>query len=342
MRSPAKKRVHSQKGGAAAQIARAPRLSAPGAIELQATAAQLGKASKTPGASKVAKATTPPKAAKTTKASSSKGGGAGGKRASGGKGTRSSKGSGSAQLRGGTLFTRQNGFFAMGGLLFWLALIFFYPFSTEATRSLTLWLSAALLLLSLGLFWRVALLRWGVLLLLVGAAVFVSMPGRNTYDRLALRAEFAKVLRRYEGARYCKGGEGVYGIDGPGLVRRASIEAPFLYGVRSVNPWLIRKAFEAWWERDLALGKSPLSRRISKIKGVHGFNDLILYPCDYALLDEGAQSPPSAIAYLGFHEWIVADAERAKVVIVDGRKAGNARLQQAGALYRWRLLEARR
>lgn len=246
-------------------------------------------------------------------------------------------------LQGATLLTRKNGFFALAGMGVSLWLVYFYPFSTDFTRRAALGLSVASLALLLGLFWRVRAVRWGILALVVGCGVFVAFPGRTNYDRLALRAEFATALRRYEGARYCKGGEGVYGIDGPGLVRRASIEAPFFYGIRTVNPWLIRHAFKAWWTRDLQLGRWPLSRRISKIKAVHGFNDLILYAGDYALLERGGGEPPAAMIYLGHHEWIVADENRATVLIVDGRKANASPcLQQSGALYRWRLLEARR
>jgi len=249
------------------------------------------------------------------------------------------KGAGGA----GTLFTRRNGVVALVAAAVGLWLLFFYPFSTDFTRRAALGLSGASAALLVGLLWRVRAACWSLLLLLLACAVFMALPGRTNYDRLALRAEFARVLRCYEGVRFCKGGEGAYGIDGPGLVRRASIEAPLFYGIRTVNPWLVRHAFEAWWNRELPLGRWPLSRRISKVKSVHGFNDLILYAGDYALLDRGKGEPPGAIVYLGYHEWIVADAERATVAIVDGRKAdASPGLQQSGALYRWRLLEARR
>lgn len=238
--------------------------------------------------------------------------------------------------------------------LLWGALCL-HPVSNDGVRLAELILLGATLLGALLLGWRYGWLRALLLLLYIAVTTFWLMPGRDNYDRLALREEAARAMRRYEGVPYRASGEGIYGIDGAGLLRRGAIDATFLYGLRTLNPALVRRAAEIWWgdgtPRELSPSGRSQARRITQIKAIHLFNDAILFPGDFALLN-GKQP----ISYLGYHRWLLADADRGKVVLLEGKaikpisvlatpvkvSAEGTPLDRPATLMRWRVLEPRR
>ncbi len=228
-------------------------------------------------------------------------------------------------------------------LLWWIGLAA-YPPGTVGTRWSGLLLAASLAAGAVALSWRIRYLRWTLLSLAAVGAVFWMLPGRSQYDRLSLRAQTARALLRYEGARYCRGGESVFGIDAPGLLRRGVIDAAFLEGWRTANPWLFHKAAALWWRDssilDLGNGARGLARRIAQAPSLKGFDDANLHPGDFAVTEGGLQS--HAMAYLGEHLWIEADPETGTVLRINARATDNPWFGRPVSILRWRFLEAPR
>jgi hypothetical protein len=108
--------------------------------------------------------------------------------------------------------------------------------------------------------------RWGLLSLLLCAALAVAFVPRRSLPRSDLQAEYVRNLRRYEGTRYVWGGESWMGVDCSGIVRSAWIDAHFRLGITSARPDLIRTALSAWWfdasAKELSLGYSGRARRL--------------------------------------------------------------------------------
>jgi len=192
------------------------------------------------------------------------------------------------------------------------------------------------------LLWRLVFVRWALIAVTAGGSVFWFLPGKTLYDRIALREEAARALRRYEGVRYHWGGENRYGIDCSGLVRRGAIEAAAREGLRTGNSLLVRKAASLWWHdlsaRDMRFGGNGEVRRLMQVKALRGADHLLLYPGDFAITEDGVH----AIAYLGDYLWIEADPEAGKVVVEDARTTSNSWFQRPVSIMRWRFLQAHR
>ena len=189
------------------------------------------------------------------------------------------------------------------------------------------------------LWWRYRLLRWTLLGLYGIAGAFLALPGHGDYDRPALRQEVARALQRYEGVRYIWGGENALGIDCSGLVRRGTIDGTFLYGIRTLNPLLARKALALWWNdvsaQEMGAGARHEARKITEEKTLALLDDKNLHPGDFAITRDGIH----ALAYLGDHVWIEADPAERKVIRLNARNAKSAWVQVPVSLLRWRFLD---
>ncbi len=239
-------------------------------------------------------------------------------------------------------FTRRVGIVLWFISLAMLLGLILFPISNHGTRLGSVILAGSLCTGLLGLWWRYAALRWSLLALYTGAAVFWMLPGKILYDRHSLRAETSRALRRYEGVRYAWGGENRLGIDCSGLVRRGTVEGAFTEGLRTGNPWLVRKAVSLWWQdmsaRELGLGAKKEARRLFQIKAIKGFDDSNLRPGDFAVTEGGIH----VMAYLGDHLWIEADPGEGKVIVVDGRTTSNPWFGVPVSIMRWKFLQAHR
>lgn len=237
-----------------------------------------------------------------------------------------------------------------------LTALILFPVSNGFTRWLEVGTGVLGLVAFLAWVWPYRLVRWSLLAILVAVALFLIWPGRDNYDRIHLREETARAMRRFEGVRYWEGGEGGYGIDGPGLVRRGAIDASLSYGLRSLNPELVRRALKIWWSdgspRNTHPGGRGQARRITHTKAIRNFSDIVLFPGDFALLD--GREP---MAYLGHHRWLWADPRQGKVVLLRGearkpssiltpapaiKPAEPTPFDRPASMMRWRVLESRR
>ena len=129
------------------------------------------------------------------------------------------------------------------------------------------------------------------------------------------------------------------GIDCSGLVRRGMIDGTFLYGVRTLNPYLLRQAIRLWWRdvsaRDMEAGARGNAKKITEEKALALVNDKNLHPGDFAVTSDGLH----ALAYLGDHVWIEADPGEMKVLRVNPRTTKSDWFRQPVSILRWRLLE---
>ena len=222
-----------------------------------------------------------------------------------------------------------------------LAGLILYPVSLGWTRAGGATLTGLLAAGLLGLWWRYWFLRWLLLGFYVALAVFAVLPGSADYDRPALRQEVAQALQRYEGVPYAWGGENFVGIDCSGLVRRGVIDGTFLYGARTLNPLLIRKALLFWWHdmaaRDMGAGADGAAKKITEEKSLALLNDKNLHPGDFAITSDGVH----ALAYIGDHIWLEADpsADVWKVIRINSSTSKNGWLHVPVSILRWRLLE---
>jgi len=238
------------------------------------------------------------------------------------------------------LFTRKSALLLWVAGACFLAADILYPVSLGLTRALGVALAGLLAAGLLGLCWPYRFLRWTLLGLYVALALFAALPGHTDYDRAALRQEVAQALQRYEGVRYVWGGEGFWGIDCSGLVRRGMIDGTFIYSVRTCNPYLLRQAIRLWWRdvsaRDMGLGARGNAKKITEEKSIALLNDKNLRPGDFAITSDGLH----ALAYLGDHVWIEADpGGEMKVLRVNARSGKNDWLRVPVSILRWRLLE---
>jgi len=236
------------------------------------------------------------------------------------------------------LLTRRNAI-----ALWWLALLWWagaalYPPSLPATRLSGVVFGGLLLLGLLGLSWRYRLLRW---CLLAGGAVALLLfflPGHDRYDRVALREAIAAAARRYEGCPVRADGENFLGIGPNGLVRRATLEGTFRYGLETLNPALLRRAADLWW-RGLPAMEQAQRRDFERLlsgKTFAQFDPGILFPADIALYEASGR----LLLHLGAHQWMDAGGERVAVLSLEARRAPEH--SQALSIYRWRFLKARR
>ncbi len=182
---------------------------------------------------------------------------------------------------------------------------------------------------------RVLRIGW-LALPLLGCIPFL-LPGRPL-DAAALREDYVKRLKGFDGTTYVWGGESSRGIDCSGLPRRALRDALWDQGCRTLNG----RAFRAWlgeWCFDssaLAM-RNEYRGRTRSLNASGPLWDLYKnapLPGDLAVREDGRH----VIAYLGNREWIEADPSLAKVHCwISVPKDGG--WYDGLSLYRWTLLE---
>lgn len=135
-------------------------------------------------------------------------------------------------------------------------------------------------------------------------------------ERGPTRAAYVAALARHKVVPYVWGGEGAWGIDCSGLLRRAWVLACLRDGLRELNPGRLKSAAIVWF-RDvpaagLLAGYDGRLRRIAEGR----LNDL-----DYFNLPEGAIAVTvdgiHCLGHYGKAAWIQADPWQGRVTIAD-------------------------
>ncbi len=195
----------------------------------------------------------------------------------------------------------------------WLFLWYFPVVSFISRISL---LAVAFLLVgeSIVLVWNRRTLRWGLLVfcaITMGVLLFPSGPGKG---QPGLRALYSEALTSYLDCPYVWGGEGRFGIDCSGLVRRGLEDAFVTYGFRTLNPYWIRQGISLWWHdttaQILGAGYGGRTREVTMCRKLNDLDHSILLPGDLAVSPSGIH----VMAYLGNQTWIEADPTEGKVL----------------------------
>lgn len=211
-----------------------------------------------------------------------------------------------------------------------------YPVSNGIIRIATL---VAIVILWLGAIyysWRWKWLRMAFIGLPVLFAIFCLLPGQKI-NRASLQQDYVGSLRNFEGSRYVWGGENRLGIDCSGLVRAALINSSAKQSVQTFNPALMRCASDLWWHdcSARALGEEYREQtfKLFEAPALNGMESGRLRPGDLAVTDDGIH----VMAYLGGSDWIEADPDMKRVIIVTVPSA-NAWFNSPVKLMRWRVL----
>lgn len=228
----------------------------------------------------------------------------------------------------------------------WIALwpltlgLMLYPVSNGILRAATVVAITILWLGAIWLFRRLKSLCMVLIGLLALAVVFVLLPDQKV-SPASLGREYVNSLRSYENTRYVWGGENRLGIDCSGLVRAALINAAGKESVQTFNPSLMRFAADLWWHdcSARALGEEHRQQtiRLFETPGINGIELGKLQPGDLAVTDDGVH----VLAFLGGNEWIEADPDVKRVLIVTVPST-NAWFDTPVKVMRWRMLEESR
>lgn len=184
--------------------------------------------------------------------------------------------------------------------------------------------------------WRNYFLRYSILVILLLLSIFIILPEKPYYPE-RLRSSYLKSLRGFECVGYLWGGENEWGIDCSGLLRKAYVNTMREEGLLTLNPKLIKEAFNQWWYDRTAKMMSDEFRDetilVAKAKNINELDHSLILPGDLAITKSGVH----ALAYLGKQEWIQADPKRKKVVI-DTIPGKSTWLQTPINIVRWRFL----
>lgn len=216
----------------------------------------------------------------------------------------------------------------------------FMPLSSDKTRLAFLITSGVVFFGLVILSWRMRFIRYALIAFLLVGIGFAVLPGKSAVDVDTTRAAVARSLKRYENVHYYWGGESFKGIDCSGLIRRGFIDGCFLEGLRTFNPWLVRKSVYVWWHDCTAksLGEEYMqfTRRIfARAKSINDLDASKLKPGDIAVTSNGVH----VLAYLGNGVWIEADPAEEKVVQVK-MPSDNPWLRTPVQIVRWRVLDS--
>lgn len=190
---------------------------------------------------------------------------------------------------------------------------------------------------ALFLFWDRLLVRIMCLLVAAAAGILALLPTRSI-DTDALRAEYLRSLKSYQGTIYVWGGETKLGIDCSGLIRAGLIDAEAREALRAQNFVLLRKAASLWWNDFSAKAISEEYQGRTRTLG----HFASLNEVDYAQLQTGdlavTGEKQHILAYTGDKTWIEADPKVMKVVSVTA-PSNDGWFVQPVILLRWRILE---
>lgn len=198
-------------------------------------------------------------------------------------------------------------------------------------------------LLSLcGLLFAIRKTRWQfrtALGLLVLAVLFLALPASPPNNRDGLRTAYAEAMQSYLGCPYMWGGEGRFGIDCSGLVRRGMEDALVQQGLLHLNPFLVRQGLSLWWHdttaREIGRGYVGRTHIVTNCRSLNELDHSLLRPGDMAVTTSGVH----VMGYIGNKTWIAADPDAEKVVTFTIPEKDNAYFLSPMNIVRWRILE---
>jgi len=226
------------------------------------------------------------------------------------------------------------------GLWLLTACLIVFPINNQLLRIGTILLILATYASLIYLFCRRKPVFIGLLALGILVAGFLVFPGYHP-DPQSLRNAYLRSLQSYEGTRYIWGGENKLGIDCSGLVRAGLIKANIEQGVLNLNPESVRFGISLWWHdcSAKALGEEyrGLTKQITSSPSINLLDNSQIQPGDIAVTRSGVH----VLAFLGNDEWIEADPDLKKVVIIKTPSKDNPWFDEPVQILRWTELEAK-
>lgn len=182
-------------------------------------------------------------------------------------------------------------------------------------------------------------LLWTIIAILTVFTVWLVSPSKPPHNRTQLRTAYTDAMLSYRDCPYMWGGEGRFGIDCSGLMRRGLEDALIQQGLLHLNPSLVREGISLWWNdttaREMGRGYGGRTRVIATCRMLNDFDHSQLQPGDMAVTTSGIH----VMAYLGNHQWIAADPGPDKVVTFTIPEKENAYFSTPMTLVRWQILE---
>ena len=226
----------------------------------------------------------------------------------------------------------------------WLAafpvvvILWYYPVITFRVRVETLLVALFILVGSIGLVWKFKRARWVLVGIYLVTAIFLILPGRKLRDHAALRQAYVEAMQAYQGTRYVWGGEGRFGIDCSGLVRKGWEDALVSQGLFTGNSALIREGASVYWNDTTAkvLGEGYTGRTtlVTTCPSLNTADYTLLLSGDLAVTQNGVH----VLAYLGDKTWIAADPGEGKVARFVVPEKENAYFFTPMRIVRWKML----
>jgi len=226
----------------------------------------------------------------------------------------------------------------------WLAafplviILWYYPVITFRIRVETLLMALFIVVGSICATWKYTKVRWPLIAFYVTAVVFLVFPVQPPRDRSALRTAYGDALKAYSGTRYVWGGEGRFGIDCSGLVRKGLEDALASQGFSTLNPALVRESNSLYWNDTTAKvigdGYSGRTGLVTTCPSLNSLDYSLLLPGDLAVTMNGVH----VMAYLGDKTWIAADPGEGKVTRFVIPEKTNAYFSMPMNIIRWKIL----
>jgi hypothetical protein len=216
--------------------------------------------------------------------------------------------------------------------------LWYWPDISLRIRLIT-WATAALLLAgSIYFSWKSKILRT-VLLGLCGAVIlFLLWPSHRSADRSTLRTDYCAALKSYSGCRYVWGGEGYFGIDCSGFVRKGLEDSLASRGFLTLSPALVRESISLYWHDTTAKvigeGYAGRTETVTTCRMLNTMDYASLLPGDLAVTSAGEH----IMAYLGDKTWIAADPTEGKVTTFVIPEKKNAYFSTPMRIVRWKIL----
>jgi hypothetical protein len=218
-------------------------------------------------------------------------------------------------------------------------LLWYYPVIDYRVRVMTfcvgLWVVAGSVLVT----WKTKGIRWFLITIYGLVAVFLLLPSTIPENRENLRTNYCSALESYTGRPYVWGGEGYFGIDCSGFVRKGFEDALVKQGFLHFDPAMVRSGIWLYWHDTTAkvIGEAYGGRTypVTTCSSLNALDYSLVLPGDLAVTEDGTH----IMAYLGDQTWIAADPFEEKVTEFKIPEKKNVYFSTPMKIMRWTLLK---